>query len=93
LEETELDDSHNQLLNAIRKLPSITALPQIHIIENKKYLVLVAPFAWLKHKEDIILTATEKRNVIFLDLEDEENYFTIFDAELFLGTRVEEKYS
>ena len=36
---------------------------------------------------------TSNRNIQFLDLDDDLNDYTIFDAELFLGTKSDEKYS
>ena len=36
---------------------------------------------------------TSNRNIQFLDLDDHLNDYTIFDAELFLGTKSDEKYS
>lgn len=57
--------------------------------------MLVAPFAWsaFNEKERQKWVATKYKNIHFLDLKNDKNDYTIFDGDLFLGLKTEEKHT
>jgi hypothetical protein len=70
-----------------------TALPTIQSIEKREFFLLVAPLVWSSSQERKKWVSTKYKNLHFLDLKASNNDYTVFDAELFLGIKTEEKHN